>query len=790
MFNVQPFASVLRRRVAMAFVVASMATGFAHSADQVKLANPGFEEGVAGWEPAVYGAKSDIAVDSQIKHGGRASLRISSREPSDTAVAQNVQLKPSQGYRLTAWIKTEALDPLGSPASGAVQVQSLAGADILGASPNMKGDADWTQVKVLFVAPPDGLAHIALFFVGFGKGTGTVWFDDISLEEADLSKSPITVTRNALCPGSISPMQYGQFIEYLCDLVPAMWAEKLYDGSFEGLSPYMFTFIKETDFKEKPWYPVGATNRGRGWGDINTQISGDHSMRIEVPSGPPCVVGIAQDGIALKKGERLQFSIYTRLHGAKGPVKVSLHNRYGKVFAKGEVPADITWSKQTIELVPNTTANDATITIEFHAPGALWLDNASLMPADNVHGWRKDVFEALKALKPAIIRTGGSVLEEPSMGNYEWQYLVGDPDRRKPFRAWGGLQNPKAGLGEFIDLCRMVGAEPLFCVPFSRRTPQSAAEMVEYFNGAVTTPMGAKRAEDGHPQPYKVKYWQVGNERFGKDFDDGIAAFCEAMLKVDPTIKLFANYPTEGTIKNAGNLISYVCPHHYGCDNLEWCKSDIQTTRELIKKFAPGRDIRIAVTEWNTTAGDWNRRSMLWTLSNALACSRYHNLMHRNADIVEIANRSNMTNSFCSGIIQTDAQGMYKTPTWYAQWLYANLAGTKPLKIDSEIPVDVGLDISATLNDKGDELVLFVINDGTAAASRVLDLSAFGKSGQAVDVWTLADTKKSGEPDATNTFAEPERIKFVQSTTKLDSPKFTYRFPALSLTVIRWKVAH
>jgi alpha-N-arabinofuranosidase len=760
----------------------------ASTSDAVKLANPGFEEGLTGWSPTVYGARSEIVADTSVKHSGFASLRISSSEPSDTAVAQNVQLKPGQGYRLTAWVRTSALDPRGSSVYGAVQVQSLNGSGCLAASSNHGGDTEWTRLSVLFAAPPDGLAHIALFFVGFGKGTGTVWFDDVSLEEVDLSKSPLIITRDACCPGTIDPMQYGQFIEYLCDLVPSMWSEKLYDGSFEGLTPYNNTFIKETDNKEKPWYPCGATNRTRARRDSSTQISGDYSMRIEVAGGPPCEVGIAQDGVAFKKGEKLIFSIFARLYGAKGPVRVSLHDIDGKVFAKGEFSPDITWRKYTLELTPNSTTTNATITIDYRAPGALWLDNASLMPADNVHGWRRDVFEALKALKPGVIRTGGSVLEEPNYGDYDWHYLVGDPDRRRPFHAWGGLQNSKAGLGEFIDLCRMVDAEPLLCVQFARKTPESAAEMVEYFNGAKTTPMGAKRAADGHPEPYNVKYWEVGNEQYGHDYDDGIAAFCEAMLKVDPHIVLLSNYPSQGVLENAGKYISYVCPHQYDIYDLEGTKAELVSTREMIKKYAGGHNVKIAVTEWNTTAGDWNRRSMLLTLSNALACARYHNLMHRNADIIDIANRSNLTNSYCSGIIQTDNHGMYRAPAWYAQWLYSNFAGTKPLKVASDTPVDVGLDVDATLSAKGDEVEVFVVNDGLSAVSRVVDLSAYGKAGQTLDVWTIGDTKKAGEPDAMNSFAEVDRIKAVKSELRVDSPKFSYRFPALTVTLFRWKV--
>src|SRR4030042_558201 len=88
-------------------------------------------------------------------------------------------------------------------------------------------------------------------------------------------------------------------------------------------------------------------------------------------------------------------------------------------------------------------------------------------------------------------------------------------------------------------------------------------------------------------------------------------------------------------------------------------------SRPRAREYAPGRNLKIAVTEWNTTAGDWGLgRAMLWTLDNALACSRYHNLLHRYADLVEIANRSNLTNSFCSGIIQTNNFRLYKTPTY------------------------------------------------------------------------------------------------------------------------------
>jgi alpha-L-arabinofuranosidase len=195
------------------------------------------------------------------------------------------------------------------------------------------------------------------------------------------------------------------------------------------------------------------------------------------------------------------------------------------------------------------------------------------------------------------------------------------------------------------------------------------------------------------------------------------------------------------------------------------------------------------VTEWNTTGGDWGpTRARLWTLENALACARYHNLLHRHSDMVEIANRSNLTNSFCSGIIQTDNHRLCKTPTYYAQQLYATLSGNRPLRIESPLPARLKPDTSATLSADGKSVTLFAVNAGLSDVTRPVDLTAFGEAGQEVEVWTLTDRKKAGEPDVTNSFGAPERVAVVASRFKAASGRFAYRFPALTLTVLRWKL--
>ena len=168
---------------------------------------------------------------------------------------------------------------------------------------------------------------------------------------------------------------------------------------------------------------------------------------------------------------------------------------------------------------------------------------------------------------------------------------------------------------------------------------------------------------------------------------------------------------------------------------------------------------RSAVTEWNTTAGDWGpRRARLWTLENALACARYHNLIHRHCDLVAIANRSNLINSFCSGFIQTDNHRLYKTPTYYAQQLYATLAGDRPLKIDSPLPPHPGARPERHALGRGrcrDPVRRQRQPTADHAAAGFLGIRAGTKARPSRSgPWPTPGTPAS--PTSTNSFADPE----------------------------------
>ncbi|MGC8641041.1 MAG: hypothetical protein ACP5XB_14345, partial [Isosphaeraceae bacterium] len=374
----------------------------AQHARTIPLVNPGFEADrpLEGWSLHVHGAQPEIHHATASRHEGRQSLRIRASTPSDTALGQEVKLWPGRWYRLSGWVRTEQLDPQGAPTCGTFQIQGPGGNGIVAAGQNHPGTCDWIKETLCFTPPAgDGATRIAVFFVGYGKGTGTAWFDDLALEEIDGEVSTLTVTNQPIGSGTISPFQYGQFIEYLCGLTPSMFAEQVFDGSFEGVPPYRVEFRKETDRLEKPWYPDGAVHRGEFVLDSARPFNGKFAQRITQQPGDPCTLGVSQEGKHVKIGEPLRCALSLRAAELTSPVRVALWGQ-GKTYACTTFQPTSRWRRYEATLEPVGTDSAATLTISFRGPGTLWIDQVSLMSTDNIFGWRRDVAQALKELRP------------------------------------------------------------------------------------------------------------------------------------------------------------------------------------------------------------------------------------------------------------------------------------------------------------------------------------------------------------------------------------------------------
>ena len=486
-------------------------------------------------------------------------------------------------------------------------------------------------------------------------------------------------------------------------------------------------------------------------------------------------------------GQALRLRVYLRgeAPGGRSPQVTARIGGEGRTFARASLgEAGREWRLHEARLVPAAASRDAAFTIDLHGPGTLWIDRVSLVPEDTAPGgWRPDVVKALRGLRPGIIRFGGSVLEY-----YEWEKGVGDLGRRVPFENvyWGGRDPNNVGIEEFIQLCRLVDAEPLICVRWTGKSPRDAANEVEYANGPPDSPWGRKRAANGHPAPYGVKYWQIGNEVGGKEYEESVADFARAMKAADSSIRVLSSFPSERTLANAASWLDYLCPHHYGCAALGAMEEDMLGLAAMVKRIGAGRDIRVAVTEWNTTAGDWGHaRWSLLTLENALACSRYHHLMQRHADLVEIAIRSNLTNSFCSGIIQTRGPDIVLAPTYLAQRLYSRAGGDRPLAVETLLPPAADeVDLSATLSPDGKTLRIYGVNDGANPVTRKFELAGLGRPAGKARSFLVADREPAPERSAANWFDDPDRVRAGEAEEELPGSSFERTFPPLSVSLL------
>ena len=348
----------------------------------------------------------------------------------------------------------------------------------------------------------------------------------------------------------ISKYIYGQFLEHGGNIVnEGVWAEMLEDRKF--YYPVTSQPIKEPEgpggWKRPPlrhWVPVGGDNVVSL--DAKNPYTGDHTPVVKLSQSE--AHGVAQNGLTVRKAKRYTGRIV--LAGSPGSiVKVSLvWGSQQQDRATITLPAlNAEYTKYPLHFAAARDAEDARLEIVATGSGSVHIGAVSLMPEDNVYGFRAEVIAALKQLHSGVYRfPGGNFIS-----SYEWRNTIGEIDRRPPVYdpVWHAVQPNDVGIDEFLTLCRLLDVAPYITVNAGFGDAWSARELVEYTNGSVNTPMGKQRAENGHPQPYGVKLWGIGNEPWG-DYQMGAMAteqfalkhdlFAKAMRKVDPSITLIA----------------------------------------------------------------------------------------------------------------------------------------------------------------------------------------------------------------------------------------------------------
>ena len=199
-------------------------------------------------------------------------------------------------------------------------------------------------------------------------------------------------------------------------------------------------------------------------------------------------------------------------------------------------------------------------------------------PYDSTRGKLQDEF--LKRVRPM----GITFLRYPGGCNadvFNWKDTIGPLDQRKDIVNYhNGTSRgvAKFGVDEYLRFCEQEGMVPIITAAFCKDRPENvdpndhpsgirhkfvfsylktapervqlAADWVEYCNGSVDTRFGKLRAKNGHPKPYNVEYWEIGNESYGPDptgscsaeeYAKAFPAYVKAMKARDPSVKIVMN---------------------------------------------------------------------------------------------------------------------------------------------------------------------------------------------------------------------------------------------------------
>jgi DUF1680 family protein/alpha-L-arabinofuranosidase len=546
----------------------------------------------------------------------------------------------------------------------------------------------------------------------------------------------------------ISKYIYGQFIEHLGRCIyGGLWAEMLEDRKFyyaitDDYKPWGTDSAPRWNagqykyLKASPWKVIGPA--GTVTMDANKPYVGRHTPVVHLP-GDGKEAGISQEGLAIVKGKGYTGRIILAGDAEAAPIVV-------RIVPDGDNPIDINidgisgeFKTHNLGFASPVSSENTRLEIIGRGKGTFRIGTLSLMPADNIKGWRSDVVILLKELNSPVYRWPGGNF----VSGYNWRDGIGPRDKRPPRKnpAWKGIEHDDVGIDEYMELMELIRAEAYIAVNTGRGTVEETAAEVEYCNGDINTPMGKLRAENGHPEPYKVKWWAVGNEMYGSwqighipltEYVKKHNKMAEAIWKVDPNAKLVAvgnvGEWSKAMLRTCADYMTLLSEHIYVKENKDVVRHTKLLARE-IKRVADahrkyrqdineiagpstslraGKDIRIAMDEWNYWYGNYiyGELGVRYYLKDGLGVATGLHEFFRNSDLYFMANYAQTVNVL--GAIKTSRTASAFETTGLVLKMYRQHFGEIPVDItDSNIsPIDV----AAALTSDQKTLTVGVIN--------------------------------------------------------------------------------
>ncbi len=447
-------------------------------------------------------------------------------------------------------------------------------------------------------------------------------------------------------------------------------------------------------------------------------------------------------------------------------------------------------------------------------------------PLSDDNGFRKDVISALQDLEIPVIRYPGGNF----VATYHWTDGIGPVGQRpkRPELAWLGVEPNTFGTDEFMAWLSVLSAgserrvEPYLCLNFGTGTLDEALAWVEYCNSTQDTYWANKRRENGHPEPYGVKYWALGNEVWGpwqveqmtkEDYAKKAAQWAKALRLLDPSLTLIL-CGQDGTsswdhwaLKECISVVDMHSIHLYTSadKHLPNVTAPLMAERAITAaaalvdiarieaKVPPSKPpTKICFDEWNVwdpvrAPGEQGGEEK-YTLSDALAVAVWLNVFVRNSKWIGMANIAQTVNVLSP--LLTSKEGLVKQSTWWPLLLFSKYmhgwtvachvqsgsytGPTNPAWIQGTLEQGAPwLDISGSVDESG-TVSLAVVNIHETSD---LETEVRG-AGTDVTVYRVAGPSVK----AVNVAGKEE----VSLTEDRWDGKGTFVFPKHSFTMLRW----
>jgi len=445
-------------------------------------------------------------------------------------------------------------------------------------------------------------------------------------------------------------------------------------------------------------------------------------------------------------------------------------------------------------------------------------------PLADKDGLRSDVQAALQRLNFPIVRYPGGNFAS----GYRWRDGIG-PRNERPGRhdlAWNNYDSNQFGTNEFIKFCRKLNIEPYLCTNCGDGDMREAADWVEYCNGTGDSALVKLRRKHGFEEPHKVKYWGIGNEVDGpgqigyktpQEYARAVTEFGKVMKRVDPDIKLAASatcawrdFVERGQLmlEQAGNLIDYMALHWYVGNppndfNAFMIVSELYEERlsayeGLIRAVSLDRGIKrpiyITVDEWGILLrAGWEspERRQFYALEDALVTAMNLNAFIRHTYSVRMANLTMIVSP-----MRIRPDGLVLQTTFYPFELYRHTCGQQALDVFWSGETFAGtyqerhfireytgvriLDVTATLDESQEQLVVYVVNRSQKEAMETTISLADGQFVGSVK----ASVVNGPDIKAENTFEKPNQVGTRETALEASGKSFTYSFEPHSVTAL------